>query len=117
MTVRRLRRQVLIREYDFGQIERRALGLYDRVIWEPLTKDQLEKEQFWQLLKNPQSVSHDPQWPRDLLRGLKDQCYNKDYWQWQCEYDTQGYLWIQSKPHAPRTRMGRACFEKDFVRK
>lgn len=117
MTIRTVKRSVLIREYDFDQIKTRALGLYDRVSWEPLTKNQLEREHFWGVMKNPQAPPADPQWPRDFLHGFRHQLYNADYWRWQCEYDAQGYLWLQYRSHLPRTRIGRACFEKDFVRK
>ena len=109
-----VKRQVLIREYDFNQIRRRALKLYDRVRWEPLLRDQLEKEYVLNLLKNTQARSANPQWPREFLESFGDRLYNKDYAKWQCVYDDQGYLWIQYGSNTPKTRLGRAFFEKDF---
>jgi len=122
-----LRRRVLIREYDFEKVKPYALStgryqnqitLYDRVIFEPLDQDTLEKHLVIDILKGNSKVLRDMKWdsysPTGMLYSVKDHLYNTQYYQWMVTVDDQGYLCVQARSNTPKSRMGWATFEKDL---
>jgi hypothetical protein len=127
MAIRTLRRKVIIREYDFNKIRDQALGegyyvddtaLYDRVSWTPINQENLEKLKIVEILKGKSSKISNIEWdlkmPAVLVAQLKDYLYNEQYYRWKVTVDEQGYLCVQSKKNAPKTRLGWGVFEKDL---
>ncbi len=125
MKQRTLKRKVIIREYDFKKVEEQALGLhydgmalYDRVSFTPINQDTLEKLKLQEILKGKTgpltSVDLNLKMPAILVAQLKDYLYNEKYYHWKVTVDEEGYLCIQSKKNAPKTRLGWGVFEKDF---
>ena len=123
MTRRVLRRRCIIREYDYLGVAREARELiageplYDRVSFEPISQDQLEKQSLIMMLKG-----HDRwmrwaphQYPIHTLELLKDYLYDRRYLGWTATWDQEGQMWIQSKRNTPRTRLGWGVFEKDLA--
>jgi hypothetical protein len=122
MTHRLLRRRCIIREYDFDRVRTEALALvggdslYDRVSFEPISRDSLEKSKLWLMLKGDSKwpMYHPMKYPMHTLEMLKDYVYNKQYLKWTCTWDDQGQMWVQSRVNTPRTRLGWGIFEKDL---
>lgn len=120
-----LKRKVIIREYDFERVKNEAFAplsfmgitdsLYDRADFVPLNRDILEKENLLKVIQNPGKSN--PFAPKEIpalfLYNIKDYLYNQRYLDWKVEYDEQGYIWVQAKKNAPRTRLGWGIFEKD----
>ena len=117
----------MIREYDFNKIRDQALGigyyvdntaLYDRVSWTPISKDTLEKLKLQEILKGKTSplttADLNLKMPAVLVAQLRDYLYNEKYYHWKVSVDEEGYLCIQSKSNAPKTRLGWGVFEKDL---
>jgi hypothetical protein len=117
----------MIREYDFIKVRDQALSiglidndgaLYDRVSWTPLNQDTLEKLKLQEILKGKTGpitqVNLDLKMPAVLIAQLKDYLYNEKYYHWKVSIDDEGYLCIQSKKNAPKTRLGWGVFEKDL---
>lgn len=126
MALRILRRKVIIREYDFKKVEEQALGmhydgmaLYDRVSFTPINQDTLEKLKLQEILRGKTgpltSVDLDLKMPAVLVAQLKDYLYDEKYYRWKVTVDEEGYLCIQSKKNAPKTRLGWGIFEKDLT--
>jgi hypothetical protein len=127
MAIRTLRRKVIIREYDYEKVRDqsfmplRSMGLmetmYDRAEFRPITKTQLEYDNLIMLLRD--DFEENPLRPTAIpalfLFNAKDYLYNQKYIEWKSEYDDDGYIWIQAKKNAPRTRLGWGIFEKDLV--
>lgn len=127
MTKRTLRRKVIIREYDFNKIRDQALGegyyaddtaLYDRVSWTPINQETLEQLKIIEILKGKSSKISTIEWdlkmPAVLVAQLKDYLYSEQYYRWKVTVDEQGYLCVQSRKNAPKTRLGWGVFEKDL---
>ena len=130
MAIRKLKRQVIIREYDFKKVQEQALypmdcmgvkdSLYDRASWLPLNAENLEKLKLIEILKgkkhNPLVNSDlDLKHPATLLASLRDYLYNDKYYHWSVTVDEEGYLCVQSRKNTPKTRLGWGIFEKDLV--
>lgn len=126
MKKRTLRRKVIIREYDFHKVRADALSvgftnqyiLYDRAEFVPLSQDNLEKLKLVELLKGKENVlskvDSDLENPALLLYNLKDYLYDERYIKWNLDVDEDGYLCVQSRKNAPKTRIGWGVFEKDL---
>ena len=124
MALRTLRRKVIIREYDFNKVKEQATGLYydgmalyDRVSFNPLSRDHLEKENLLRLLKTPEKTNpfKPTEIPALLLFNIKDYLFNEKYIEWNAEYDEDGYIWVQARKNTPRSKLGWGIFEKDFM--
>lgn len=117
-----LRRRCIIREYDYSKIAREALDifegqpLYDRVSFEPITRDALEKQALLCLLKGQDRWQRfsPTRYPIHTLELFKDYLYDTRYLGWTASYDELGCMCIQSRANAPRTQLGWAVFEKDL---
>lgn len=126
MAIRTLRRKVIIREYDFHKVRADALSvgvvsqyiLYDRAEFVPLSQENLEKLKLIELLKGKENVlskvDSDLENPALLLYNLKDYLYDERYIKWNLDVDEDGYLCVQSRKNAPKTRIGWGVFEKDL---
>ena len=120
-----LRRRCIIREYDYVSVAREARELiagqplYDRVSFEPITRDSLEKQSLLLLLKdNHRWHDYVPScYPINTLVLFRDYLYNSRYLTWTATYDQEGQMWIQSRVNTPRTRLGWGVFEKDLYLK
>lgn len=128
MTLRVLKRKVIIREYDFNKIKESALNiglyadncaLYDRVEFTPLDRDTLEKIQLQEILRGKHSaiaeVEVDLEKLARLLYQLKDHLYDEKYCVWNPSVDEDGYICVQARRNTPKTRLGWGVFEKDLV--
>lgn len=126
MKTRVLRRRVIIREYDFRKVKIDALSvgfgvqyvLYDRAEFIPLNQEALEKLKLIEVLKGKENsiskIDSNLKIPALLLYNLKDYLYNQKYLDWQVSTDEEGYVCIQSRKNAPKTRIGWGVFEKDM---
>lgn len=124
MALRTLKRKVIIREYDFNKVKEQATGLYfdgtalyDRVSFNPISRDNLEKENLLRILKNPDKTNpfKPTEVPALLLFNIKDYLFNQKYIDWNAEYDKEGYIWVQARKNTPRSKLGWGIFEKDLV--
>jgi hypothetical protein len=116
MTKKFLRREILIREYDFIRMNRQAQQLYDRISFEPITSDWIQKQITWASLKGDKRTVQDYavwQYPSSMLNRMENRLYDKSYLNWLVKYDDEGYLTIRSRINAPISRLGWATFEKD----
>ena len=123
--IKTLTRTVIIREYDFKKICQRAVpgsiyvknGLYDRANFEPCLRVALEQECVIRILqgKTPHHPYPLPAGVDSLLYTLKDRLYNQEYVNWHQEEDEQGHIWIWCKRSTPKTRLGFATFERQYV--
>lgn len=124
-----LRRKIIIREYDFKKIKTKALGhidryctLYDRAMFTPINKDELEKEYLIFLLTkdeniktiNPMNDWKPTDYPSSYLWHIKKRLYNEDYARWDCRFDEDGYLLIRYNKGTPETKLGWGVFEKEL---
>ena len=120
--MKKIRRRVLIREYDYRKMINRAWGgivfdgmmLYTRSEFTPLTRDAIEKEVVWQSL----SGSSRQHWqyrdkPRQMFDGMKDYLYNPQYARWKVIWDEEDYLCVQARVNTPVSRIGWGVFEYD----
>lgn len=123
MALRTLKRKVIIREYDFNKVKEQATGLYfdgtslyDRVRFDPINRDNLEKENLLRILKNPDKTNpfKPTEVPALLLFNIKDYLFNQKYIEWNAEYDNDGYIWVQARKNTPRSKLGWGIFEKDL---
>jgi len=118
-----LRRRCIIREYDFDRVRTEALALvggdslYDRVSFEPISRDSLEKQSVLLLLKGNKSWNNyvPNRYPIHTLELFKDYLYDRKYLGWTASYDNEGQMWVQSRVNTPRTRLGWGIFEKDLT--
>lgn len=122
MTYRLLRRRCIIREYDYQRVAREARELiegeplYDRVSFEPITRDGMEKQSLLLVLKNNDRWGDyvPSRYPINTLVLFRDYLYNTRYLTWTATYDNEGQMWIQSRRNTPCTRLGWGVFEKDL---
>ncbi len=125
MTIRTLRRKVIIREYDFNKVRDQAIGLvgfaaldslYDRAEFVPFTKDYLGQEYLMRLLgdKTKKGLARPDQHPANWLFDMRDYLYSPKYIQYHPEYDDDGFIYVQARKNTPRTRLGWGVFEKDL---
>lgn len=120
--MRTLKRRVIIRETDFQKVKKEAfipIGLgtiYDRAEWNPITKEEIERDMILRGLKGEQ-MPRGGSWrvPEDYLLYSRDSLYNERYSHWNPQYDEDGYMTVQPRKNLPRVRLGWAIFEKDLV--
>lgn len=125
----RLKRKILIREYDFNKLKSQALtkdyhgeSLYDRATFTPITKNDLDKEyMLFVLLRDENDLTSNPmnswkptEFPNSYLLHVRKQCYNKEYPKWKCRFDDDGYLLIRYNKGTPETKIGWGMFEKEY---
>jgi hypothetical protein len=127
MKTRTLRRQVIIREYDFKRVRDEAFAvvmgegtLYDRAEFTPLNQENLEKLKVIEILKGKKSTALitadlDLKMPAMLVSQLKDYLYDDRYYHWHVTIDDNGYLCVQARKNTPKSRLGWGVFEKDTV--
>jgi hypothetical protein len=127
MKTRTLRRQVIIREYDFKRVRDEAFAvvmgegtLYDRAEFTPLNQENLEKLKVIEILKGKKSTALitadlDLKMPAMLVSQLKDYLYDDRYYNWHVTIDDDGYLCVQARKNTPKSRLGWGVFEKDTV--
>jgi hypothetical protein len=127
MKTRTLRRQVIIREYDFKRVRDEAFAvvmgegtLYDRAEFTPLNQENLEKLKVIEILKGKKSTALitadlDLKMPAMLVSQLKDYLYDDRYYNWHVTIDHDGYLCVQARKNTPKSRLGWGVFEKDTV--
>jgi hypothetical protein len=127
MKTRTLRRQVIIREYDFNRVRDEAFAvvmgegtLYDRAEFTPLNQENLEKLKVIEILKGKKSTALitadlDLKMPAMLVSQLKDYLYDDRYYHWHVTIDNDGYLCVQARKNTPKSRLGWGVFEKDTV--
>ena len=127
MKTRTLRRQVIIREYDFKRVRDEAFAvvmgegtLYDRAEFTPLNQENLEKLKVIEILKGKKSTALitadlDLKMPAMLVSQLKDYLYDDRYYHWHVTIDDDGYLCVQARKNTPKSRLGWGVFEKDTV--
>jgi hypothetical protein len=127
MKTRTLRRQVIIREYDFKRVRDEAFAvvmgegtLYDRAEFTPLNQENLEKLKVIEILKGKKSTALitadlDLKMPAMLVSQLKDYLYDDRYYHWHVTIDNDGYLCVQARKNTPKSRLGWGVFEKDTV--
>jgi hypothetical protein len=127
MKTRTLRRQVIIREYDFKRVRDEAFAvvmgegtLYDRAEFTPLNQENLEKLKVIEILKGKKSTALitadlDLKMPAMLVSQLKDYLYDDRYYNWHVTVDDDGYLCVQARKNTPKSRLGWGVFEKDTV--
>ena len=127
MKTRTLRRQVIIREYDFNRVRDEAFTvvmgegkLYDRAEFTPLNQENLEKLKVIEILRGKKSTplikaDLDLKMPAVLVSQLKDYLYDDRYYHWNVTIDNDGYLCVQARKNTPKSRLGWGVFEKDTV--
>lgn len=119
-------RWIYIREYDFNKMKNKALKLYDRVEFNPLTKTDIDHKTTLELLKNPDAFKsrYIPSWedcPNIVLRHIFPllaqkigKMYNVNYAKWSWEHnDETDLIYVQAKDGGPNSPIGIATFEKD----
>ena len=120
--MKKIRRRVLIREYDYRKIVTNNYGgimfdgmmLYTRSEFTPLTRDAIEKEVVWQnLTDDSRKLWQYRNYDRQMFNGMKDYLYNPRYMQWRVVWDAEDYLCVQARSNTPCSRMGWAVFEYD----
>lgn len=112
-----LRREVIVREYDFNQRLATAVPLlYDSAEFVPITEQEIKNYALVDILKNPLKAKQDrePEHPWSWLVRKKDRCYRNDYYKFIRDIDENGYIWIQYKKNAPRSRLGWATLIKRY---
>ncbi len=130
--MKKLKRQIIIRQYDYDKMISRALpSLYHRAEFTPITLTELEQEHLMKVLSddNPQYRNQRPkgkprwkdsrdeeyyQYPRNFLWYMQDYLYDKNYVDWFSDYDEDGYMWIQARKNTPRTLLGWGTFEYTY---
>ena len=125
----RLKRKIVIREYDFNKVRAQALSkdhhgesLYDSATFTPITIDDIEKEYMWYLLKrdennltiNPMNSWEPTKYPGSYLWLIRKNLYNKEYPRWKCRFDDDGYLLVRYNKGTPETKIGWGIFEKEY---
>lgn len=123
MGVKKLRRRVIIRQYDYLKLAHQAIpGLYDASSFVPITLKELEHEHLMMVLSEKPSTKflvrsdynidkRDYEYPRNYLWEMQNSLYNKSYVDWFSEYDEDGYMWIQARKNTPKTLLGWGEFE------
>ena len=122
--MKKVRRRVLIREYDYQKMIQNAYGgivfdgmmLYNRSSFTPLTRKDIEKEVMWDSL----SGGHKGKiWEgihrkdNRIFDGMRDHLYNIRYASWRTVWDDDGYLCVQARSNTPISRVGWGIFEYD----
>jgi hypothetical protein len=117
--MKKLRRRVIIRQYDYHKVVKRAVPkLYTECSFVPITLKELEQEHLLKVLAN-EKLPEPPAWlqlkyPKQYLYAMKDYLYDEHYVDWFSEYDENGYMWIQAKKGGPETMLGWATFEVEY---
>ena len=125
MTIRTLKRKVIIREYDFTRVRDQAFAvvgvaaLYDRAEFRPLRMDDLEKQKVVDILKGKATslsfIDMNMEHPCLTVRQLKDYLYDDRYYNWNVTFDEEGYVCVQARKNTPKSRLGWGVFEKDIA--
>jgi len=118
--MKKIRRRVLIREYDYRKMVTNAYGgimfdgmmLYNRSEFTPLTRDAIEKEVVWSnLTGDSRKLWQYRNRDRQMFHGMKDYLYNPRYMEWKVIWDEEDYLCVQARSNTPCSRIGWAVFE------
>lgn len=119
--MKKIRRRVLIREYDYRKIISNNYGgiifdgmtLYTRSEFTPLTRDAVEKEVVWQNLSGGRQHWQYRHHEWQMFDGMKDYLFNSRYMQWKIFWDEEDYLCVQARSNTPCSRIGWGVFEYD----
>lgn len=130
MGIRTLRRRVIIKQNDFLSLRRNCLKcdkthpdpLYDRVTFEPININELEKQYLIGLLNGKVYEKNDPEKmsmerPYRYIRYFENYLYDKKYLGYKIHIDNEGDMFIQHRSNTPMHRIGWAIAEKDFIKK
>jgi hypothetical protein len=108
---------VIIREKDFERLFlAKANDLYDRVTWQPLTREYLEREMMISVLRGDKSMPQHPhltniQW---LVCYFQKQFYKSEYIDWKLG-EQDGYIVIlPNRRNGKLSRLGIATVERDY---
>lgn len=128
MGIRTLRRRVIIKENDFPLLRRDCLRdnpgigqLYDRVTFEPININELEKHYLIGLLNGKVYPDTDPEKlsierPYRYIRYFSNYLYDSKYLGYKIHIDEIGDMYIQHRRNTPKLRIGWAIAEKDFTK-
>lgn len=107
-----MRRRVLIREYDYVRMVKRAVPeLYDTAEFEPITKHSIEQEKMWSTLQSKRVLwLYEGKGIRQIFHGMRDYLYSERYLRWNPIWDNDNYLCVQSRHDYPPSRMGWGIF-------
>jgi hypothetical protein len=107
-------RTVIIREYDYNRlITGPARLLYDSYSFDPLLREALEKDYAMCILRGRGTRDFEINTDEPILNALRsqsDRLYNTRYLSYQLTEDNSGFVWIQSRPPNPISRLGLAKF-------
>ena len=114
--IKTLRRRVLIRQYDFDRMHKRAVPRhYDTGTFEPITRDAIEKEKIWNELRSrPRTWLYYGRDIDQILDGMKDYTYNSQYLRWKKSWNEQGVLCVQSRSNHPPSPLGWGTFTLEY---
>lgn len=117
MDMKTLKRRTLIRESDFRRIRARALRLYDRVEFTPVSCKEIEQEYLLGVLKSNSNHHKDSppnlQYPRSYLRTIKHKLYDVNYAEW-LSYQDNDLIYVKSRANARPSCLGWVTFERDY---
>lgn len=128
MALRTLRRRVIIKENEFSGFRRRCLCdnpgigcLYDRVTFEPININDLEKRYLIDILNGKVYKDTDPEKqsierPYRYIRYFENCLYDRKYLAYKIHIDEIGDMYIQYRSNTPKIRIGWATAEKDFTK-
>lgn len=118
MGLKTLKRRTLIRESDFYRIRARALRLYDRVEFTPVSCKEIEQEYMLNILAGDPNKHRDSppnlQYPRSYLRTIKNKLYDSKYAEW-LSYQDNDLIYVKSRGNARPSCLGWARFERDYL--
>ena len=112
-----LRRKILMREYDYNKRLDQSNALYHRVMFEPVTADDLEKLHLIHILKHgsvKKSYFSRDEAAKLLLWKVKDYLFTDKYISWVLPEYEDGFIWTQARKSTPKTRLGWAIYEMDY---
>lgn len=128
MTLRTLRRRVIIKENEFTGFRRDCLRnnpgigrLYDRVSFKPININDLEKRYLIDILNGKVYKDTDPEKqsierPYRYIRYFSNYLYSNKYLGYKIHIDETGDMYIQHRCNTPMYRIGWAIAEKDFTK-
>lgn len=124
--IRTLRRRVIIKENEFPTLRRDCLRinegigqLYDRVFFEPININDLEKRYLIDILngkayKDTDVEKRSIERPYRYIRYFENCLYDRKYLAYKIHIDEIGDMYIQYRSNTPKIRIGWATAEKDF---
>jgi hypothetical protein len=123
MTDKIERKKLIIREYDYKKLvdPKRRIGYYeekwDRIAFEPITKEYFRKQASWFLLKGDKKSARIFQhydYPSEVMSRLPEKLmHDKRYPGWLLKYDEAGVLQVRASIGQRCSRVGWAIFERD----